>query len=54
MTLVTGRSTFPTFQARDLYLARGAERGLAESHDRLDDLLATLQSQLSQPRERQG
>jgi uncharacterized protein YndB with AHSA1/START domain len=51
MTLVTGRSTFPTFQARDLYLAGGAEQGLAESHERLDDLLVTL---LSRPRERQG
>jgi uncharacterized protein YndB with AHSA1/START domain len=51
MTLVTGRSTFPTFQARELYLASGAERGLAESHERLDDLLVTL---LSQSRERQG
>jgi uncharacterized protein YndB with AHSA1/START domain len=51
ITLVTGRSTFPTFQARELYLAGGAERGLAESHERLDDLLATL---MSQPGERQG
>ena len=44
MTLVTGRSIFPTFQARDIYVAGGAEQGLAESHNRLDDLLATLQS----------
>ena len=43
-TLVTGRSAFPTFQARDLYLSGGAERGLAESHDRLDELLGTLVS----------
>jgi uncharacterized protein YndB with AHSA1/START domain len=43
-TLVTGRSSFPTFQARDLYLSGGAERGLAESHDRLDELLGTLVS----------
>ena len=50
-TLVTGRSAFPTFQARDLYLARGAERGLAGSHDRLDELLSTF---ASRPRERQG
>ena len=50
-TLVTGRSAFPTFQARDLYLAGGAERGLAGSHDRLDDLLSTF---ASRPRERQG
>ena len=44
-TLVTGRSIFPTFQAREMYVAGGAEQGLAESHDRLDDLLAALQSQ---------
>jgi uncharacterized protein YndB with AHSA1/START domain len=41
-TWVTGRSAFPTFQARDLYLSGGAERGLAESHNRLDELLGTL------------
>ena len=38
-TLVTGRSAFPTFEARDLYLAGGAERGLRESHELLDELL---------------
>ena len=48
-TLVTGRSAFPTFQAREKYLAGGAERGLAESHDRLDELLRAL---ASRPRER--
>ena len=41
-TLVTGRTVFPTFQARELYAAAGAERGLAECHERLDELLATL------------
>lgn len=51
VTLVTGRSVFPTFQARDLYLAGGAERGLAGSHDRLDELLGAL---ASSPPERQG
>ena len=50
MTLVTGRTVFPTFQARALYLAAGAERGLAETCERLDELLTTLQSP---PRERQ-
>jgi uncharacterized protein YndB with AHSA1/START domain len=45
-TLVTGRSTFPTFEARDLYLAGGAERGLAECHELLDELLSTLLSRL--------
>ena len=50
-TLVTGRSAFPTFAARDLYFAGGAERGLAGSHDRLDELLSSL---ASRPPERQG
>jgi uncharacterized protein YndB with AHSA1/START domain len=48
-TLVTGRSTFPTFEARDLYLDGGAEHGLAECHERLDELLRALR-----PRPRQG
>jgi uncharacterized protein YndB with AHSA1/START domain len=43
-TLVTGRSTFPTFEVREEYLTGGAERGLAESHVRLDELLSTLPS----------
>jgi uncharacterized protein YndB with AHSA1/START domain len=50
ITLVTGRTTFPTFQARELYAAAGAERGLAECHERLDELLAAL---ASRPREGQ-
>jgi uncharacterized protein YndB with AHSA1/START domain len=41
-TRVTGRSAFPTFQARDLYLSGGAERGLADAHNRLDALLGAL------------
>jgi hypothetical protein len=49
-TLVTGRTVFPTFQARELYTAAGAERGLAECHERLDELLAAL---ASRPREGQ-
>jgi uncharacterized protein YndB with AHSA1/START domain len=39
-TLVTGRTTFPTFATRELYAAAGAGRGLAQCHQRLDDLLA--------------
>ena len=50
-TLVTGRTTFPTFQARELYAAAGAERGLAECHELLDELLAAL---ASRPREGPG
>jgi uncharacterized protein YndB with AHSA1/START domain len=49
-TLVTERSIFPTFEARELYTAAGAERGLAECHERLDELLTPL---ASQPREGQ-
>jgi hypothetical protein len=41
---VTGRSAFPTFQARELYLSGEAKRGLAESHNRLDELLGMLAS----------
>jgi uncharacterized protein YndB with AHSA1/START domain len=41
-TLVTGRSTFPSFEARDLYLDGGAEQGLAQCHEHLDELLRTL------------
>jgi uncharacterized protein YndB with AHSA1/START domain len=41
-TLVTGRTVFPTFEARELYAAAGAERGLAECHERLDELLTAL------------
>ena len=41
-TLVTGRTTFPTFGARELYAAAGAERGLARCCERLDGLLAAL------------
>lgn len=43
-TLVTGRTTFPTFQAREFYAAAGAERGLAQCHGRLDELLEALAS----------
>jgi uncharacterized protein YndB with AHSA1/START domain len=50
-TLVTGRTTFPSFEARELYAAAGAERGLAECHDRLDELLTGL---ASRPREGHG
>lgn len=34
----------PTFEARDLYLTGGAERGLAQCHELLDELLSTLTS----------
>jgi uncharacterized protein YndB with AHSA1/START domain len=50
-TLVTGRTVFPTFQARELYAAAGAERGLAQCHERLDELLTTLPAP---PRKGQG
>lgn len=43
-TLVTGRTAFPTFEARDLYLDGGAEQGLAECHEHLDELLTALLS----------
>jgi uncharacterized protein YndB with AHSA1/START domain len=39
-TLVTSRSVLPSLEARDLYLASGARRGLEESFHRLDVHLA--------------
>jgi uncharacterized protein YndB with AHSA1/START domain len=36
-TLVTGRSVFPSFAARDLYARAAPERGLRESHQRLGE-----------------
>ena len=50
-TLVTGRTVFPTFQARELYAAAGAERGLAECHERLDELLSVLTAPAAPPPE---
>jgi hypothetical protein len=41
-TMVTSRSILPSFKARDLYIATGAERGLEESCCRLDQLLNSL------------
>ena len=38
-TMVTSRSILPSFKARDLYIATGAERGLEESCRRLDQWL---------------
>jgi uncharacterized protein YndB with AHSA1/START domain len=52
-TLVTGRTVFPTFAARELYAAAGAERGLAECHERLDELVAALMALAAQPPEGQ-
>lgn len=43
-TLVTGRATFPTFQAREPCAAAGAERGLAQCRGRLDERLEALVS----------
>lgn len=41
-TMAIGRSTFPTFAARDFYLATGARQGLTRCHDQLDELLHAL------------
>ena len=43
-TKVTGTSLFHTPEERDGMLSSGMERGLGESHDRLDELLATVGS----------
>jgi hypothetical protein len=51
-TLVIGRSTFPSFEARDLYLDGGAGRGLAECHEHLDELLRALLSRSREGKDR--
>jgi uncharacterized protein YndB with AHSA1/START domain len=38
-TLVTSRSVFPSFAAREFYAQGGMEAGLRESHQRLDEWL---------------
>jgi uncharacterized protein YndB with AHSA1/START domain len=42
-TLVTGKSVFPSFVARDLYTRAGMEFGMRESHQRLDEWLDAIQ-----------
>lgn len=42
-TLVSGESVFASFAARDLYARAGMERGMRESHNRLDYWLQTIQ-----------
>lgn len=44
-TLVTGKSMFPSFVARDLYTRAGMEFGMRESHQRLDEWLETVQNE---------
>jgi uncharacterized protein YndB with AHSA1/START domain len=44
-TLITSRSVFPSFAARDIYALAGMEAGLRESHQRLDEWLETIQCQ---------
>ena len=41
-TRVTGTSVFPSFPARDLYARAGMERGMRESHQRLDEWLEAI------------
>jgi uncharacterized protein YndB with AHSA1/START domain len=47
-TVVVSRSVLPTFEARELYLATGAERGLNESFGRLDVHLMTITGGITQ------
>ncbi len=44
-TLVTSRSVFASFTARDLYAHAGMEGGLRESHQRLDEWLEAIRNQ---------
>jgi uncharacterized protein YndB with AHSA1/START domain len=41
-TLITSRSVFPSFAARDFYAQAGMEAGLRESHERLDEWLEAI------------
>jgi uncharacterized protein YndB with AHSA1/START domain len=49
-TLVTGTSVFPSFAARDLYTRAGMESGLRETHQRLDEWLEAVQSEIDRRR----
>jgi uncharacterized protein YndB with AHSA1/START domain len=43
-TLITCRSVHSSLATRDMYVVEGMQRGLTESHQRLDALIAHLQS----------
>jgi len=43
-TLITSRSVFPSFAAREFYAQGGMEAGLRESHQRLDEWLKAIHS----------
>jgi len=44
-TLITSRSVFPSFAARELYAQAGMEAGLRESHHRLDEWLEAIHNE---------
>jgi uncharacterized protein YndB with AHSA1/START domain len=41
-TLITSRSVFPSYAARDVYTRAGMESGLRESHQRLTEWLEAI------------
>lgn len=41
-TLITSRTVFPSFAARELYTQAGMEAGLREAHQRLDEWLEAI------------
>jgi uncharacterized protein YndB with AHSA1/START domain len=45
-TLITSRSVFPSFAARERYAQAGMDAGLRESHQRLDDWLKTIHDEI--------
>lgn len=47
-TLVSGKSVFPSFAARDLYARAGMEFGMRESHQRLDEWLDAIKTNRSE------
>jgi uncharacterized protein YndB with AHSA1/START domain len=44
-TLITSRSVFPSFAARELYAQAGMDAGLRESHQRLDEWLEAIHNE---------
>jgi uncharacterized protein YndB with AHSA1/START domain len=44
-TLITSRSVFTSFAAREFYAQAGLEAGLRESHQRLDEWLEAIHNE---------
>jgi uncharacterized protein YndB with AHSA1/START domain len=49
-TLITSRSVFPSFAAREFYAQAGLEAGLRDSHQRLDEWLEAIHNETERRR----